>query len=300
MTVVGPGYVFNDRYRIVARIGAGAMGAVYCVEDLRDGGELALKAMNYDLFDSDPRALHRFEREARLSAQLRHPNIVQTIDTGFDEDSRTPWLVMERLEGQTLSELVKVAGAPALDRAKQMLSELFSAVISAHAAGIVHRDLKPENIFAAERDGNTVLKVLDFGIAKRAYADNKASLTAAGLGTPLWSAPEQGMSDYQPDPRTDVWALGLLVFYILAGRLYWLHADSRSSMMDLAMELMRHPIQKPSKRVGEIGSPLLIPAELDAWFLRAVCREPDDRYDNAQDAWDALRTPLDAVERSDG
>lgn len=270
------------------------MGAVFEVEDVQDGARLALKVMHPDLYESDPRALHRFEREARLSAGLEHPNIARTVATGVDTSLNMPWMVMELLGGETLGSWIGRDGAPATAVARRVLDELFSAVAYAHEKGVFHRDLKPENIFVTRQSGDELgpVKILDFGIAKVAAAAGvQASMTASGLGTPIWAAPEQGNTNHRPDAQNDVWALGLLAFFVLTGKIYWKSAGGRASMVDLAMELLRDTVVAPSLRAEEIGVEAALPRGFDGWFLRSVCRDKAARYEDATRA----RAALDSV-----
>jgi serine/threonine protein kinase len=156
----------------------------------------------------------------------------------------------------------------------------------------VHRDLKPENIVVkGGNDGPLMLKVLDFGIAKSMSSATAVS-TSPGQGTPLWTAPEQTRMDDVPNPTADVWALGLLTFFVLTGKIYWLHANGKSSMVQLSMELVRNPIAPPSQRLVELGLGMRMPSEFDAWFSHCVNRDPQARFVDANAAYHALMSVL--------
>ena len=292
MKRLAPGETFGDRYLVVGMMGKGSMGAVYEVREETTGDRFALKIMHPELFDADPRAAYRFEREARLSAQLENDHIVRTLATGVDDESGTPWLAMEYLTGDTLKAFMEKRGALEGLELRRLVTELFSAVSTAHAAGIVHRDLKPDNVFLADvPDAEPTLKVLDFGIAKE-MPSGSASVTATGLGTPLWAAPEQGFEGFKPMPTVDVWALGLLVFHMFTGKFYWLNANTGGSIAQLAMELLRSPIAPASQRALDIGSEGRIPTGFDEWFLRCVSRNVEGRFEDATRAFEVLEDLL--------
>ncbi|MFT3767571.1 MAG: protein kinase [Minicystis sp.] len=167
-----------------------------------------------------------------------------------------------------------------------MYAQLCHALAAAHAAGVVHRDLKPENIFlaASHREGSTfTVKVLDFGIAKVA-AEAKTSSTAA-IGTPLWMAPEQTAAHSTVGPQTDVWALGLIAFRMLTGRVYWVAAnDENANTASLMREILFEPVIPASERAAQLGVAGLLPPGFDSWFGCCVHREMNARYPNAAEA----------------
>jgi serine/threonine-protein kinase len=268
------------------------MGSVYRAEPLAGGQPVALKIVNL-VNSSDPRALRRFQREVESGTRIKSPYVARTLDSGGA--GGLAWVSMEYADGQSLSELVTEGGALGPAAARQLLEQLFEALREAHAAGIVHRDLKPENIRVAARGERLQLKLLDFGIAKDFGIDTMSG-TTPGLGTPLWTAPEQGRDGYRPVPNADVWALGLLCFYALTGALYWRNAGERASMADLAMELIKSEIVPASQRAVELGLGESLPAGFDAWFERAVQREPSQRFADAAQAWQALAPLLQSPE----
>lgn len=263
------------------------MGAVYRAEPLSGGAAIALKLVKLD-GTSDGRALRRFEREVESGRRIDSSFVARTLDSGKLGDN-LGWLAMEFAEGQSLTDLIQ---APLeLPAARALLSQLYTALSSAHAQGIVHRDLKPENVRVAGGAADPALKVLDFGIAKE-FGVGSFSGTTPGLGTPVWTAPEQTRAGYQPVPSADVWALGLLTFFVLSGKIYWRHATEHASLADLAMELTQSEIVPASTRVAELGAAGSMPAGFDAWFGRAVHRDPAARFANATDAWVALEPLL--------
>lgn len=293
----GPAQELARKYRLVRRLGQGAMGTVWEAERGSDGRRVALKLLKRELLQDD-KALHRFRREAKLSARLQHPNVVQTLEAGVEESSGQPWIAMELLPGPNLADWVREHGALSFAQARAVLRGVFSALARAHELGIVHRDLKPENVLlgqAAEGELG-VAKVSDFGIAK-GLAEKSWASTEAGLGTPLWTAPEQARPGFVPSPRADVWALGLLSYFLLTGRQYWVHANQRSSVADLVLELERSELEKASSRAAASGLAERLPAGFDAWFARSVSRKPEERFEDAGRSWAALEPILEPGRR---
>jgi eukaryotic-like serine/threonine-protein kinase len=208
---------------------------------------------------------------------------------------------MEYAKGPNLDELVRGQshhGLP-LAAARQLLEQLFSALAAAHERGIVHRDLKPDNVrVSGDADAGFRMKVLDFGIAKD-FGVGTLSGTTPGLGAPLWTAPEQAREGYRPVPSADVWSLGLLTFFVLTGRLYWRNAEEHASMADLAIELVKGDLEPATTRLsrlsaGRDGEPPGLPPGFDAWFARAVSRDPDQRFADARVAWAELAPLFEA------
>ena len=171
-------------------------------------------------------------------------------------------------EGESFDELVQRHERFSAEEARPLLQQLFSALAVAHAAGVVHRDLKPENVRVAGEGDALRVKVLDFGIAKDFGVD-----TMSGTGSPLWTAPEQAREGYQPQPSADVWALGLLTFFALAGVPYFGGRDAKT-----------HELWGRDPKAHETA----LPEGFDAWFERAVSREPGARFRDASEAWQEL------------
>jgi serine/threonine-protein kinase len=285
--VLRPGAIFAQDFRVLERVGQGGMGAVYVAEQLSTGKRRALKVMLPEL-GKDAGLRRRFDQEARVGARIASEHVVEIVGAGVDPATRTPWLAMELLEGNDLSEVIPRRGALPMHELLAVFEQVCHAVAAAHDAGIVHRDLKPENIFLAHsrRAGAAfTVKVLDFGIAK-ALAD--ASRTAA-LGSPGWMAPEQADSG-TVTPATDVWALGLVAFYLLTGRCYWKTANNDdATVAQMIGEILFGPLPPASLRAVELGSRSCLPAGFDAWFARCVARDPRSRYQDAREAFAWLR-----------
>ncbi len=205
--------VLGSRYEIVKKLGAGAMGEVYEANDTTLGRRVAIKRIRLDAF-ADGKQLEdvkkRFVREAQVAAHLRHPNIVTTHDIVESLDSS--FIVMEMVEGQTLSELLRQKGRLSLDETLNILTQAASALDHAHANKVVHRDVKPANLMV-ESSGH--VKVMDFGIAK---AESSGQITATGtiLGTPNYMSPEQAMGK-EVDGRSDLFSLACVAYECLTG-----------------------------------------------------------------------------------
>jgi tRNA A-37 threonylcarbamoyl transferase component Bud32 len=181
---LAPGASFAEQFRVVRRLSEGGMGAVYIVEQVATGALRALKLMHPQLV-ADPKLRKRFEQEARVGSQIESEHVVQVVAAGVDSQSGAPWLAMELLKGDDLSQYLTRVGCLPPNEVRELFEQLCHALAAAHAVGVVHRDLKPENIFlaAAKRVGAPyIIKVLDFGIAKVA-SEAKTSNTAA-IGTP--------------------------------------------------------------------------------------------------------------------
>jgi serine/threonine-protein kinase len=210
------GQVLGERYRLIARIGAGGMGTVYSAEHVVLRKRMAVKVLRPEL-SKDEDLVRRFQQEAIAASQIGQENIVDVTDFG-----RTPqgsiYYVMEELEGWTLAELLEMGPLP-FERAIDLLVQVSRALGAAHGRGIVHRDLKPANVVVERReDGSDFVKVLDFGIAKSVGLPERGRVTRAGtlVGTPEYMAPEQGAAT-SVDHRADIYALGVLGYEMLTG-----------------------------------------------------------------------------------
>jgi serine/threonine protein kinase len=199
------------RYRIEALLGTGAMGEVYRAHDPAIDRRVAIKVVRPELVagSGGPQLLERFRREARAAGRRFHPNIVAIWD--FGDDNGTPFLVMELVEGQSLDQLIKSTGPLAQERSVAVITQVLSALGFAHASGIVHRDIKPSNIMILPGDQ---VKVADFGIAR--LEASEFTIVGDLLGTPAYMAPEQ-LSGGPIDPRTDLFATGVILFEMLTG-----------------------------------------------------------------------------------
>ncbi|MBK7583838.1 MAG: serine/threonine protein kinase [Myxococcales bacterium] len=293
---LAPGAIFARDFRVIEPLSEGGMGAVYVAEQLSTQARRALKLMHPQLV-RDPGLRARFEQEATVVAQIPSDHVVQVIAAGVDAESGMPWLAMELLDGTDLSEAVATGrcGSSAL---REIMEQLCHGLSAAHERGVVHRDLKPENVFLAapRRPGvHFTVKILDFGIAKVTEQARAPTATAA-LGTPLWMAPEQaGATGGTISPATDIWALGLIGFWLLTGRSYWKGATSPGVTLESLMrEVLFDPLPPASERAHELGFRGAFPPGFDSWFARAVQRTPGERFQDAGVAFEALSQALAA------
>jgi serine/threonine-protein kinase len=280
------GRVVAGRYRIERQIGAGGVGSVYLVRHLHTDEQLALKVLQKHAL-ADASAVERFRKEARAPARIGGEHVTRVTDADTAPDlGNAPFLVMELLRGRDLTQVVEQSGPLAPPMVLELLRQAARALDRAHALGIVHRDLKPDNLFLTERDdGSPCIKLLDFGIARIGDAAPSEMKTQAGLvfGTPGYMAPEQMTGEVDlVSSATDVWALGLVAFYLLVGRDFW----DAATLGQLYARILGEPIPRPSQRGSRLGEPF------DLWFARAVVREPGQRFQSASEAVDALAVAL--------
>ncbi len=281
------GMVFARSYRVVRRISAGGMGAVYEVVRA-DGQRVALKIMAPELVDSSE-ARTRFLGEATAAAAVHNPHVVEVYAAGVDDATSTPFIAMEYLEGDDLGQVLRRHGALPREAVVEIIRQLCRGLGAAHRAGLVHRDLKPQNVFLARTTWGAagtafVVKVLDFGIAKFLNDRHTSVQATSTLGTPLWMAPEQAEQGILR-PSTDVWALGLLVFFMLTGRPYWRSANLRDYNPAFVLrELVADPLEPGSVRAATLGRADRLPPGFDAWLVRCLDRDPTARFRDATEA----------------
>lgn len=274
-------------YEVLELLGRGGMSEVYKGRHTRLDRTVAIKILPDNLAaEADFR--NRFEREARAVANLRHPNIVQMFDFGDIEG--TYYMVMEFIAGKDLSQVMRDSGPLALDQALVLMQDLTSALGYAHAQGLVHRDVKPPNVLlrlettAPDRRGKTggdrLSAVLtDFGIAKMLGGDTGATKTGLMMGTLNYMAPEQIRSAGEVDGRADIYALGVMLYHMLTGKLPF-DADNPGAMM--LAHLQTPPNDPREARVD-------IPHHVAAAILRALAKEPADRFATADEMMEALK-----------
>ena len=299
MDLLSPGQIFAQRYRVERYLARGGMGAVFVGMHLATEQRVAIKVLWPNVL-AKPDALAKFAQEAKIAGRVPSDHIVRVIDAGVDYETRMPFLVMELLTGQTLAELVALEGPLDPDRVVRFVSQIASGLDRAHAhvdkdgrsAPVIHRDLKPDNLFLTHRDtGEELIKILDFGIAKIVEQGGGASREVKG--TPLYMSIEQAAGE-RITPRTDVWALGLVTFFLLTGKSYWLAGSSAGSgMTELLGEVIALPIIPPTQRARDLGGGAAgWGSSFDAWFLRCVNRDPAARFGSAGEAAQALGIAL--------
>jgi eukaryotic-like serine/threonine-protein kinase len=253
-----------DRFTIVEAIGHGAFSDVYLAEE-EDGRRVVIK-VPHEAMMGDVGAFDRFRREMEIVARLDHPGIQHSFDLG--EDRTRPYLVLEYIDGVTLREIERREGRLPVARAVDIAGQLASAMGSAHARGICHRDLKPENVLVTA-EGRVV--ITDFGIALMAGARRLTwRWLTSTMGTPDYMAPEQ-VEGKRGDARTDVYALGIMLFEMLAGRVPW--------EGDNPLVVMAQHVNAPLPSLREIDP--MIPPPLEAVVTKCLRKNPDERYTDA-------------------
>jgi serine/threonine-protein kinase len=283
------GSVIAGKYRVLRVIGSGGMGTVWEGVHTTLGTRVAIKCIKPQ-FAAQPEARARFEIEARAAAKLRTKHAVNVYDYGVS-DNGLPYIVMEFLEGESLSEAIIERRSLPPHEVAQIIAQAARALTKAHAAGIVHRDLKPDNIFLAVGDEPSeglsyVVKLVDFGIAKILEEPPPGGTSPMGgptregtvIGTPNFMAPEQLTAGGAPGPATDLWSLGACTFAALTGRLPF----EGDVIGDIVLKVCAAPMPIPSKVAASV------PPGFDAWFARACSRDPARRFQSAEELAQAL------------
>lgn len=280
------GQVVADRYKLLAPLGRGGMGAVWRAEHVKLRSAVALKRMDPAIAQHEE-AIARFEHEAQAAAALRSTHVVQILDHGVDHG--VPYIAMELLHGESLAERLARMGVLGAAQTITIMSQVARAVSRAHEAGIVHRDLKPDNIFLVNEGEQEVVKVLDFGIAKRKNTEGEQTgprtRTGALIGTPYYMSPEQARGNKTVDHRSDLWAMGVIAYECLFGR----RPFESESLGDLVLKICSEPVPVPSSH-GQAWAPL------DRWFARAAERDPSARFQSATELIAGLRQALEGLE----
>ncbi len=283
------GTLVGGDFRVVRPLARGGMGMLYVVEQVSVGAERALKVMHGRLA-ADARLRERFLQEARASAKIDSDHVVQVIAAGIDDATGTPWMVQELLRGEDLSVVMERRGRLDVPEVLEVFRQLCHALGAAHRAGLVHRDLKPENIFLANprREGSPfTVKLLDFGIAKlleESSSPTGQSHTTTAMGSPLWMAPEQAQKGHV-SPATDVWALGLVGFFLLTGCTYWRSGNREDgNVQQVLREIFVDALPAASDRARELHVAALLPPGFDGWFARCVHRDASQRFPSATEA----------------
>ncbi len=292
---LAPGSTFAQAYRVVRVIAEGGMGTVYEVTQANTGQRRALKVLHLWLAD-DERVRQRFVLEARVSASIESDHVVQVVDAGIAAPGNVPWYVMEYLEGETLAEHGKRRGPLPPLEVLEIFEQLGHGVGAAHQRKVVHCDLKPDNLhIAASRraDAKRTVKVLDFGIANVIPELKTYAQLTRGRGTPGWLAPEQFAAQGQVSAATDVWALGLIAFWLLTGGSYWKFYGKYPAVL---MEIEGARLESATARAASLGLRGVPPKGFDEWFSRCLDRDPAQRFRDATEAVDALRAVLAPTE----
>jgi tRNA A-37 threonylcarbamoyl transferase component Bud32 len=271
------------KYQILGLIGRGGMGSVWEGRHNSLGTRVAIKFIDPEYVESEE-ACARFVTEARAAATIQSKHAIQIFDHGVTDKGR-PYMVMELLVGEPLDRRIERVGALPLQETARIIGHVCRALQRAHDAGIIHRDLKPENIFLVRTpdDDDEIAKVLDFGIAKIKAPPGEEGLssstkTGAVLGTPYYMSPEQARGLRNIDHRSDLWSLGVIAHKCVTGVLPF----EGESVGDLLVKICTSPVPTPSVTVPGL------PPLFDAWFLRALEREPSRRFARASELSEAL------------
>ena len=256
--------LFDGRYKIIRKLGSGGMANVYLAEDQELGRRVAIKILD-DRHAADEQFVERFRREAKNAAGLSHPNIVSIYDRG--EAEGTYYIAMEYLDGRSLKELIVTRGPAPISIAIDYARQILSALRFAHRNGIVHRDIKPHNVLV---DADARVKVTDFGIARA----GASQMTEAGsiIGTAQYLSPEQARGA-QVDQTSDLYSLGIVLYELLTGTVPF----TGDTPVEIAMKHLSATPEAPSVKRADA------PHSLDMVVLRALAKDPPDRYQNAEE-----------------
>jgi serine/threonine-protein kinase len=282
LSPVKPGEILGGRYRVERVLGVGGMGIVVAARHLALEQAVAIKFLLPQAL-LHPEVVTRFAREARAAVRIRSEHVSRVTDVGTLENG-APYMVMEYLEGRDLCSELHARGRLELDRAVDYILQACEAIAEAHRLGIVHRDLKPGNLFLVESHGVGIVKVLDFGISKISglggAADGGGGMTqsASLLGSPAYMSPEQMTSARSVDARSDIWALGVILFEFIAGR----PPFTGRSIPELCMEITNRPA--PALRSVRPDAP----AGLESVVTRCLEKNRDNRYSSIDELAHAL------------
>lgn len=277
------GRTINERFKILSVIARGGMGKVYKAEQAPLGRVCAVKVLNPNYNgDTDPEFHKRFFLEASIASKLSHPNTVTIFDYGRTDDD-VYYMAMEYLEGRTLHKLIKDERTLEPARALHIARQICKSLTEAHGLNVIHRDLKPANIYLIKHDEeNDFVKVLDFGLVKNVEDNNAESLTQTGLfmGSPKYMAPEQIRGE-KVGPCTDIYALGVVLYEMLVGKVPFDRGNSVNT-------LMAH-VSEPVPRMSEMNPGVSVPYPVEEVVMRCLEKRDDDRYASMQELLVALR-----------
>ncbi|MCA9619515.1 MAG: protein kinase [Myxococcales bacterium] len=280
---IEPGTIIAQRYMVREQLGKGGMGEVFSAENTRTGRLVALKVLRAES-KTKQSAIERFRREARAAGAINSDFVTQVLDVEDDEEYGIV-LVFELLQGESLVERLKRTGPIAFEEVWGIVEAVWMGLADAHAAGIVHRDLKPSNVFLEQRRSGLRVKILDFGISKLPKTISTQSLTQVGqsLGTFSFMPPEQIGKAKSVDHRADIYAATTLIYQAMSGKLPY-HAKNVVAMMELKNKT-------EPRTLGEVMK-TPIDDDLERFIARGLARNPDDRFQTADEAlehWRRLR-----------
>ena len=277
------GTLVTPNIRLVRLLGRGGMGAVWIADHLTLMTQVAVKFISPELATKSPRMAQRFEREARLAARIKSPHAVQTYDHGITA-SGTPYIVMELLEGETLTARIQRHGTLTVRELQLVMGQAAEVLGRAHALGVVHRDIKPDNVFCIDTGYELFIKILDFGIAKDRTLPSASDMTSTGamMGTPKYMSPEQVQSAKDTDSRADLWALAVTAYEALTGHVPF----DGETLGALIIKIFHADFPLPSAARPDLGT------SLDPWFRKALHPNVEQRYQSAREMADAFNMVL--------
>jgi serine/threonine-protein kinase len=271
---VQPGEIFAGKYRVERIIGSGAMGVVVAAHHVQLDDEVAIKFMLPEAI-GNAQAVERFSREARAAVKIKSEHVVRVHDVGILENG-TPYMVMEYLRGKDLAEWLTERGTVQIEQAVDFLLQASEAIAEAHSLGIVHRDLKPANLFVIQRGDGAHVKVLDFGISKltgKKTTGSEMTQTSVVMGSPFYMSPEQLRSTRDVDLRSDIWALGCILYELLAG--------GPPFEGDTMPELVHRTVSEPPLPLRDVRPDA--PEALEQVILKCLEKDPAARFQNVAD-----------------
>lgn len=270
------GKTLGEGYRLDALIGQGAMGAVYRATAVT-GAEVAVKTLSPQVMGDHSQ---RFLRESGLVRGLKHPHVVRTLDSGADEATGLMFLVMPLLKGRDLDRVLEELGALDPETAVRIALQAARGLSAAHRIGIIHRDVKPGNLILDEEEGEIIVRVCDFGIAKQLGGESSLTKTGSQLGTPDYVSPEQLKSSKHVDERADVWSLGATLYQMLCGAAPYAHIDS---VFDLITAIVTEDVPHLQDRAPWLDAALCLTVH------KSLQRDPNQRWATMEEMADALR-----------
>ena len=276
MSRIAPDAVIDGRYQVIGHLGTGGMAEVYCAHDLQLERKVALKLL-HDRFAQDAEFVERFRREASSAAGLQHQYVVSVYDRG--EYDGTPYIAMEYVQGRTLKALVHDSGALDPARAIDLTVQILRAARFAHRRGVIHRDFKPQNVIV---DDEGRAKVTDFGIARAGASD--MTQTGSIMGTAQYLSPEQAQG-HAVNARSDLYSIGIILYELLTGRVPF---DAESAVTVALKQVSETPISL--RRINPA-----VPPELEAITLRAIAKDPAERFADADEFIAALESAASRI-----
>lgn len=274
------GTTLDEQYRIISLIGKGGMGAVYLGQHVSTGAKVAVKFLHSSLLERED-SIKRFFREARAAAELSHENIIRVIDVGLSTFNE-PYIVMEHLEGESLSDLLRRVKRADLGAARSIVEPVLLALGAIHAKGIVHRDIRPDKIYLIHRpQEKPIVKLIDFGLSKFLQSSAKTALTAVGtvIGDVAYISPEQARGDSNVNHLTDIYAVGMILYELLSGRLPF---DS-TRYHEVILAKLSDKLIKPQEAYHDF------PMEAAPLVMSCLSLDPSGRPQNAMLLLKALR-----------